>query len=150
MSMKKPGEPAALFVSNKDKPMNWDGLNRRRFPRVIYPCLIRIAVNGEEIEALLTHTENVGIGGVCIIIKKEIKLFTEVELEVDLLDALEHIRTMGKVVWVVRRKAVEEVKPMFYDIGIEFSNISAKHKEHLKETLDKIIKNGATILKETY
>jgi len=25
----------------------------------------------------------------------------------------------GKVVWNVRRKSIEEIKPMFYDIGID-------------------------------
>ena len=130
--------------------MTWDGLNRRRFPRVIYPCLIKLSAKGEKEESFLTHTENVGTGGVGIIVKKEIKLFSDVELEIDLLDTDDHIRTMGKVVWVVRRKGIEDVKPMFYDVGIEFANMSEKHKEHLKETIDRIIKNGATILKENY
>ncbi len=128
--------------------MNWSGLNRRRFPRVIYPCLIKLTSNKEEVENILTHTENVGTGGICIIVKKEVKLFTDVELEIDLLDIDEHIKTAGKVVWVVRRKAIETVKPMFYDVGVEFCEMSSKHKEHLKETIDRLIKNGATILKE--
>lgn len=128
--------------------MTWNGLNRRRFPRVIYPCLIKISSKGASTETLLTHTENIGTGGVCIIVKKEVKLFTDVEIEIDLLDTDDHIKTIGKVVWVVRRKSIEPVKPMFYDVGVEFSNMTAKHKEHLKETIDRIIKNGATVLKD--
>ncbi len=128
--------------------MAWDGLNRRRFPRVIYPCLIKLSCNGQKIEVFLTHTENVGIGGVGLIVKKEIKLFTDVELEIDLLDTDDHIYAKGKVVWVVRRKAIEEIKPMFYDIGIEFVDLSAKHKEHLKESINKILKTGADIQQE--
>jgi Tfp pilus assembly protein PilZ len=112
--------------------------------------LIKISCEGQEVEAFLTHTENVGVGGVGIIVKKEIKLFTDVEIEIDLLDVDDHVKAMGKVVWVVRRKGVEEVKPMFYDIGIEFSNMSGKDKEHLKETIDRIIQGGATVLKENY
>ena len=139
-----------MSAFNKDEPMAWDGLNRRRFPRVIYPCLIKVSSKGQEVENLLTHTENVGIGGVCVIIKKEIKLFTDVDVEIDLLDTEDHIKAGGKIVWVVRRKAIESVKPMFYDIGVEFSNISGKHKEHLKETIDRVIKNGATVLKDLY
>jgi Tfp pilus assembly protein PilZ len=148
--MKKPGRPEALAASNKDKTMAWDGLNRRRFPRVIYPCLIKVSSRGEAVENLLTHTENVGIGGICIIVKKELKLFTDVEIEIDLLDTDDHIKTMGKVVWVVRRKSIEVVKPMFYDIGVEFANLTPKHKEHLRATIERLIKGGATVLKEEY
>ncbi|MBF0490754.1 MAG: PilZ domain-containing protein [Candidatus Omnitrophica bacterium] len=128
--------------------MAWDGLNRRKFPRVVYPCLIKISSKGEQIESFLTHTENMGTGGICIIVKKEIKLFTDVEVEIDLLDTEDHVKAMGKVVWVVRRKSMESVKPMFYDLGVEFSDMPAKHKVHLKEALDRIIKNGARVLKE--
>jgi Tfp pilus assembly protein PilZ len=128
--------------------MTWDGLNRRRFPRVIYPCLIKISSGDQSLENILTHTENVGIGGVCIIVKKEIKLFTDVEVEIDLLDTGDHIVSKGKVVWAVRRKSIEEFKPMFYDLGVEFVDLSGKNKEHLKVTIERIIKNGATILKD--
>jgi Tfp pilus assembly protein PilZ len=130
--------------------MTWDGLNRRKFPRVIYPCLIKLSAAGDAVENLLTHTENIGTGGICIITKKEIKLFTDVHIEIDLLDTDDHIKAAGKVVWVVRRKAIEDVKPMFYDIGVEFADMTAKHKEHLRITLERIIKNGATVLKERY
>lgn len=126
--------------------MTWDGLNRRRFPRVVYPCLVKLASKKGETKTFLTHTDNVGIGGVCVTSKDEIKLFTDVEVEIDLLDAEEHIITAGKVVWSVRRKSIESVKPLFYDIGIEFVKLSQQHKNHLNTTIDRIIKNGATIL----
>ncbi len=130
--------------------MNWDGSNRRKFPRVVYPCLIKIASQSHEKQNILTHTENIGIGGVSVTVKKEVKLFTDVELEIDLLDVDEHIKAIGKVVWSVRRKEAEEKKPLFYDLGIEFVNLHAKQKERLKQTLDIVVKNGATILKPTY
>jgi hypothetical protein len=37
---------------------------------------------------------------------------------------------------------------MFYDLGVEFVDLSGKNKEHLKVTIERIIKNGATILKD--
>ncbi len=130
--------------------MTWDGLNRRRFPRVIYPCLIKLESDNKEAQNILTHTENIGIGGVSVTVKKELKLFTAVDIEIDLLDTSDHIRTTGKVVWAVRRKAVEEIKPLFYDLGIEFVNLPARQKEHLRNTLERVIKSGATVLKATY
>lgn len=130
--------------------MPWEGPNRRQFPRVVYPCLIKLACGDKTVQNILTHTENIGIGGVSVTVKKEVKIFTDVDVEIDLLDVSDHIQTVGKVVWSVRRHAAEEVKPLFYDLGIEFVNLQSKHKEHLKKTLDKIVKNGAAVLKEKY
>ncbi len=130
--------------------MIWDGLNRRRFPRVVYPCLIKLLSKTGRAKNLLTHTENIGIGGACVIIKQEVNLFSDVELEIDLLDTGEHVKAAGKVVWVVRRQSRETIKPMFYDVGIEFVNLDQQHKDHLKTTIDRIIKNGATVLKALY
>jgi len=52
------------------------GLDRRAFPRVVYPSLVVVG-NGDkdEKEVILTHTENVGVGGMCVILKKNIKDF---------------------------------------------------------------------------
>ena len=118
----------------------WDGLNRRKFPRVNYPCLIIVRHNHGGPEAMLTHTENVGIGGVCIILKKGIKLFTLVEIELDLLDTSLHIKSEGKVVWSVQRKSSEDAKPSFYDTGIEFTNIGAKDQQRIEEIVDRLVK----------
>ena len=127
--------------------MNWEGMDRRKFPRVMYPCMVKIVPADKSQSPILTHTENIGQGGVCITLKTEVKLFTPVDLEIDLLDIDEHIKPKGKVVWNVRRKAVEKVKPMFYDIGIEFSEISKKDHEHLQTNLQVLIDNGTQVEK---
>jgi hypothetical protein len=103
---------------------NWEGLNRRKFPRVNYPCLvvIRNAEGGSQ-NVILTHTENVGVGGVCLILKQDLAMFSKVDLELDLLDLGEHIHCTGKVMWNVQRKEAEGAKPSFYDIGVEFENL---------------------------
>ena len=79
--------------------------------------------------------------------QNEIKLFTLVEMEVDLLDIGEHIKPKGKVVWVVRRKSIEEVKPMFYDIGIEFTDISKQDHDRLQKSLQLLIDKGTPLSK---
>lgn len=96
---------------------------------------------------ILTHTQNIGMGGIGVISKKEFKLFTNVELEIDLLDALDHIKTNGKVVWTVRRKSSEETKPMFYDVGIEFVSLPDRQREHLQKVINTLIQNNPAILK---
>ncbi len=125
--------------------MNWEGMDRRKFPRVMYPCLVKVI--SSEAGPILTHTENIGMGGLSVTVKNEIKLFTSVELEIDLLDIDEHIRPKGKIVWNVRRKAIEEVKPMFYDLGIEFTELAKKDHDRLRENLDMLIKRGTQLSK---
>lgn len=124
----------------------WDGLDRRKFPRVNYPCLVVLRNNDSmEKEVLLTHTENVGMGGICVTLKKNLKMFTPVELEVDLLDLSDHIKCNGKVVWNVQRKINERKKPLFYDIGIEFVDIDKKELNRLEDIIIRLVKNKAEI-----
>ena len=123
---------------------NWSGMDKRKFPRANYPCLIIIRHNHGSPEAMLTHTENVGIGGVCVILKKGIKLFTTVELELDLLDTNTHIKGNGRVVWSVQRKNVEERKPSFYDTGIEFAEIGVKDQQRIDSIVQRLMKVSDT------
>ena len=120
---------------------SWDGLNRRKFPRVIYPCLVVVHTNHDQKDSILAHTENIGNGGICVILKKEIKMFAPVEVELDLLDMAEHIRCSGKVVWVIRRKESEPAKPRHYDVGIEFLNLSEKDKQRIEQVISRLSKN---------
>lgn len=122
----------------------WEGLNRRKFPRVNYPCLVVIRNNSENNKdnIILTHTDNVGIGGVCVVLKKDVKMFSEVELELDLLDLGEHICCNGKVVWNVQRQREADEKPLFFDIGIEFLNIAAEDKKRLERIVERLVKNN--------
>ena len=127
--------------------MGWEGLDRRKFPRVMYPCLVKVISSNGKQEAILTHTENIGLGGLCVTLKNEIKLFTNVEMEVDMLDLSEHIKPKGKVVWSVRRKPIEQIKPMFFDIGIEFTEIAKRDLERLRENLQRLIDKGVQLSK---
>lgn len=121
----------------------WDGLNRRKFPRVNYPCLVVIRNDSEDDnDVILTHTENVGIGGICVILKKDVKLFSFVDLELDLLDLGEHIKCKGKVVWNVQRKGDEKTKPLFYDIGIEFESLSEEERQRMEAVVQRLVKNN--------
>ncbi len=120
---------------------SWDGLDRRRFPRINYPCLVILKdENGQSHEVILTHTENVGIGGMCVVIKKSLRMFSPVEVELDLLDLGEHIKCSGKIVWNIQRRSDEKKKPSFYDIGIEFQNLPAKQQERLQSTVNRLVK----------
>ncbi|MCK5260316.1 MAG: PilZ domain-containing protein [Candidatus Omnitrophica bacterium] len=125
---------------------DWEGLNRRKFPRVNYPCLVVIrnnTENGDKNNVILTHTDNVGIGGVCVVLKQDVKMFCEVELELDLLDLGEHICCNGKVVWNVQRQSEAPEKPLFSDIGIEFIDIEDGDQKRLERIVERLVKNSA-------
>ncbi|OGX36287.1 MAG: hypothetical protein A3C36_03085 [Omnitrophica WOR_2 bacterium RIFCSPHIGHO2_02_FULL_52_10] len=128
---------------------SWEGLNRRKFPRANYPCLVVIRNqdapdDGEHDKnsTILTHTDNIGVGGVCVILKQDLKMFSPVELELDLLDLGDHIRCNGKVVWNIRHQNEGGEKPNFYDIGIEFVDISGQDRSRLEHIINRLVKNN--------
>ena len=120
---------------------SWEGCDRRKFVRISYPCLVVIKRDENQKEIILTHTENIGVGGVCVILKQDIKKFTVVDLEIDLMDMEQHIRCSGKVCWNVQRKELEERKPSYYDIGIEFTTIGDQDVKRVRRVVDKLVKN---------
>ena len=119
---------------------SWKGLNRRNFPRVVYPCQIIIRDKEDNKIAILTHTENVGCGGACVILRQNLKLFSPVEVELDLLDMENHVKCHGKIVWNFRRKEIEETKPLFYDAGVEFSDITENDKKRIERVVQSDVK----------
>lgn len=123
--------------------VNWQGLERRQFPRVNYPCLITIRQDDKEaIDAFLTHTENLGTGGVCIIFRRNIKLFAEVDMEIDLMDTEKNIKCRGKVVWSVKTQSKKQPKVIVYDTGVEFTNISPEDQTRVTEIVNQLIREG--------
>ena len=84
------------------------------------------------------------IGGISAIVKKNIKLFAPVDLEIDLMDMEEHVFCEGKVVWSVRRKDSVKRKASYYDIGIEFNNIEEKDRERIVKVVEVLAKQGKT------
>ena len=122
--------------------MTWEGLNRRKFPRVNFPCLVKIVNEGRRDDVLLTHTENISIGGACVILKKTTELFSHVNVEIDLMDGGDVISCRAKVVWSVRRKAIEEHKPSCYDLGLEFLDIKDDARTRVSQTVEHLVRSG--------
>lgn len=122
--------------------MGWDGRNRRKFPRVIFPCLIKIRGSKDGKDLLLTHTENLSIGGVRVILKNAIELNVIIDVEIDLMDTGEHLMCRGKVVWSEKRKSTDPIKPNFFDIGVEFMDVSSIDQKRLDKIIVHHVKQG--------
>ncbi|MFH0754326.1 MAG: PilZ domain-containing protein [Candidatus Omnitrophota bacterium] len=122
--------------------MVWEGLNRRRFPRANFPCMIKIFQEEKVQDAILMHTENLSIGGVAVIIKKAFELFAGVVVDVDLMDGGDPISCQARVVWVVRRKGIEEHKPFFYDVGLEFVDLKEEARRRIEAMVAHLVNSG--------
>jgi c-di-GMP-binding flagellar brake protein YcgR len=113
----------------------WDGMNNRKFPRAKCRCTIKLfqTAGGEPISAF---TENIGAGGICLILDKGLDVFAPVELELSLPTLKDPLRCNGSVVWVVRKQCAKDT--FVYDTGIEFSDMKPSDKAQLKEFVEKV------------
>lgn len=115
----------------------WDGINRRRFPRAKYPCKVRVLKKNSK-DILLTQTENIGVGGICVVLEKELPLFCEVSLELDFEDGLGLVKSKARIVWVVKRSATGDKKHQF-DTGIEFASLKSEDKKRIEQIMQKAL-----------
>lgn len=115
----------------------WSGIDRRRFPRAQYRCLITVGKPNRE-RHFLTHTENIGVGGICVILGEDLGIFSEVDIELMLKDGGEPIKTRGSIVWVVKKTSTGGTS---YDTGIEFMNLKTKDRKRIEDVVNKILKS---------
>lgn len=111
----------------------WQGIDQRRFPRAQYECTV--SLRQPDASSVTAKTENVGLGGVCVLLQQGLDIFSPVELELNLDDGKPPVKVNGTVVWVVRKRKFGKA-PRF-DTGIEFAELSAEDKARLEAIIDK-------------
>ena len=113
----------------------WDGFNKRKFPRLNIHCEIDIL---SEIQKgpIRTNTENIGIGGVCVILDKPLERFSKCRLKLDLTD--QEVRCDAKVVWIVPTREGNRSKKKF-DTGLEFEGIESGQLSALRSFIIKSV-----------
>ncbi|MFC1576458.1 PilZ domain-containing protein [Candidatus Omnitrophota bacterium] len=115
----------------------WNGIDRRKFPRIRHKCIIKIT-RAESSKTIATYTENIGVGGICVILKDDLGLFQGVNLELDLENgSTKQLKCSGTVVWVVKKHDVVDKKKPLYDIGIEFVDLDDEGRERLFKIIEK-------------
>ncbi len=115
--------------------MTWEGINRRRFPRANYACVVTVRRKGDS-EVFRTKTENIGCGGICVMLPKAVDLFSPVEIDLDIADGGDKISCNGTICWVVHENPIGKDAKDTFDTGIEFSDIKPEDRARI----DKIIK----------
>ena len=116
--------------------MAWSGLDQRAFPRLSAHC--DIAIQDRQFgSGLKTKTQNVGLGGVCVILDQGLEKLSQIRLRLVLNESQTPLECDGRVVWAVRSKEPRSGK-VFYDTGIEFVNLSPEDKSRLEALLQTI------------
>lgn len=117
----------------------WNGIDRRKFPRAVYKCLITIK-RRLTLKTISTQTENIGAGGICVLIKEDLGLFQGVDIEVYLDDGKGAVKCGGTVVWVVKKAAPRSKGDVLYDTGIEFIDIRPADQDRIAQIVELILK----------
>ena len=119
----------------------WNGINRRKFPRANYKCLITIRKRLTS-KTISTQTENIGAGGICVITKEDLGLFQGVDIELHIDDGRPPVTCGGTVVLVVRRSEPKQKGAYSYDTGIEFIDIRPEDRDRVSEVVENILKGS--------
>ena len=112
----------------------WQGIDQRRFPRAKYKCVVALRQAGNT-ASVAAITENIGMGGVCVLLDKGLDIFSPVELDLTLDDSKGPLHVKGTIVWVVRRRELR--KGPSFDTGVEFSDLSTEDKARIEAVIDK-------------
>jgi len=111
---------------------------KRKFVRANFPCKIIISMPQEHVVS--THTENIGAGGVRVIIEEKIDISSLVGLEVYL--PKNAISCKGRIVWVVEKMSAYRDGFVFYDTGIEFYDIQPADKRVINSFVQDIVSDS--------
>lgn len=108
----------------------WDGFNKRKFPRVNREC--EIVVESESGKSpIKTKTENIGAGGVCVILNQSLERYSPCHVSLELEEKSPRIECDSKVVWAIPSKNPRTRKKS-YDTGIEFVDLDTHSQAVLK------------------
>ena len=121
----------------------WESLGLRKFPRLNINCDIDI----KDIKSsfhLSTTTQNIGAGGVCVILMRELPRFSKINLRIHLNDSMPPIQCVGKVCWNVHSKVLFKNNETRFDTGIEFQELLPADRERIKAYIDKSWENVGT------
>ncbi len=111
------------------------GSERRQFSRADYVAKIKITRKGTN-EDTFSFTKNIGTGGICATMNKDLGVFSEVTIEINLKEGIfDPIICEGKVVWVIKKAQKDKFGQDSYDTGIEFDNISRESQEQIEKVV---------------
>lgn len=104
---------------------------RRSCPRAKVACRIAM-LSGLRIVVYNASIENMGEGGMRVMIEERLPNTAPVTLEIFPVGRHTRIRCLGQVIWVNEFRK-DKKSPLLYDTGIKFTHITATDKEEIKK-----------------
>lgn len=113
-------------------------IDARRYVRATLECTVKANKKGDDI-IFHTYTENISLGGVCVILEAALLKHTSVGLSVTLPDDLPPVECDGKVIWSTKRDSRTKDKPFDFNTGIEFIEISDGDRSRIRHLIDELL-----------
>jgi c-di-GMP-binding flagellar brake protein YcgR len=107
--------------------------NRRKYPRVNYPCQLTMWLTEGNNETVLANTANIGLGGLCVYLNQGISVGTKVDIQLNFTDTTTPFKCRGSVV-----RCLQESEK-FYNIGIQFEPLSELKTAFLDGKISELI-----------
>ena len=118
--------------------MGWRGIDTRRGVRIAFECVVIVKKKDTSL-VFRTQTENLSIGGVCVILEKGLPKGTPVDIELYLPDLSIPVYGNGRIAWSAKRNEYVKRKPLQFDTGIEFIEMADQDKARLKLIIEELL-----------
>ena len=118
----------------------WDGFNKRKFPRLHLTCEVAIHPVGKQ-EAFTASTEDVGMGGVSVMLPEPLERFDRCKISLELKDGEPPVQCTGRSVWVIPSQDRKSAKKNF-DTGLEFLDLDEFSRKRLRAFITPPSKNS--------
>lgn len=111
----------------------WDGFNKRKFARLHLTCDVSIQPVGKQ-KILTASTEDVGMGGVSVLLSEPMERFDRCKISLELKDGEPPVQCTGRSVWVIPSQDRKSSKKNF-DTGLEFLDMDEFSRKRLQAFL---------------
>ena len=112
-------------------------VEKRKFPRANVVCKIS-TIFAERVLVFNAHTENIGEGGIRVILDEKLHVPTDVALELFLEGRNCPIVCKGEITWVKNINPIE-IGPPLYDTGISFQDIAIDDRKVIQDLVTGIL-----------
>lgn len=117
-----------------DRASDWKYQERRKFPRVKFPCKVVVDYS---LKPIFVHTENLSEGGMRAVLPEHIpeKVIVNIEL---IFESKKTIQCSAKVTWIQPKPASANSADFVYDTGFQFMDLKEEDQKYLEGMLKKV------------
>ncbi len=109
---------------------------KRKSPRANVICKI-CASFAERTLVFDSHTENLGEGGMRVILNQKLHIPTTVDVELFFDSRVVPVKCRGEVIWV-KERVPEGIRPLLFDTGIKFLDLGGSQLEEIRSLVSTV------------